>query len=298
MNYKIETVNWEFTKQCNLNCIHCIGDYGKPDENELDILQQIKVVDKLIELGCKSISFTGGEPLCSNSFRKIVNYSYDKNLTLSLITNATLLEPNDDFYRKFQLIGISIDDDFIRGSKNTENTLLKIEKLVNLQYNISVYISVYKNNLETLSKLITQLQNIGVDNFGIKNIRINDIVPRGRAKINEELLMTNRNGTQEIINSIKQIVNNHSRNELYIELKNCDADYKNIFIDSTGLVFGCTEIYQNSLSKNIGNILDLNSEIISKYQVENHNNLDCCYTMFANNEFTVCICNGKKCPLI
>lgn len=298
MNAIIDSANWEFTKQCNLNCKHCIGDYGKADENELDLLQQFKVVDKLVELGCKSISFTGGEPLCSNTFKKVVNYSYDKNLMLSLITNASLLVPNDDFYRKFELIGISIDDDFIRGSKNTKNTLSKIEELINRQYNISVYISVYKNNLDTLPQLITQLQNIGVNNLGIKNIRINDIVPRGRAKTNEKLLISNKYETQEIIDSIKRIVNEHSKNELYIELKNCDADYKNIFIDSTGLVFGCTEIYQNSVSNNIGNILDLNSEIISKYQVENHNNLDCCYTMFANNEFTVCICNGKKCPFI
>lgn len=82
----------EFSKRCNLNCIYCYANAGEALDNEL-ILPEIKdVIDQAQELGAKKIILLGGgEPLMHEGLTSVVEYIYTKGLEQSIFTNGTLL---------------------------------------------------------------------------------------------------------------------------------------------------------------------------------------------------------------
>ncbi len=89
----------EITDRCNLNCIHCYGEFGKPSTKNEELLttsEWKKIIDKLIELKCKDIQFIGGEPIVYNDFFELVEYAHAKGMDrVDIFTNATLIDENN-----------------------------------------------------------------------------------------------------------------------------------------------------------------------------------------------------------
>ena len=84
----------ELTENCNLNCVHCYGKFGKPKnmENNLKIDEWKKIVDYLVSINCESVQLIGGEPFLFKNFNDILKYVYNKGIrNISVFTNATLL---------------------------------------------------------------------------------------------------------------------------------------------------------------------------------------------------------------
>ena len=115
----------ELTDRCNLDCVHCYGEFGHPavkNASKMKFTDWKKVIDKLSEIKCNAIQFIGGEPLIYKDFIKLLEYAYKKNINnITVFTNATLL---DEY-------------------------LVKIFK----KYNINVRVSLYGHNSETHEKI-------------------------------------------------------------------------------------------------------------------------------------------------
>jgi MoaA/NifB/PqqE/SkfB family radical SAM enzyme len=79
------------TRKCNLDCAYCFArDPKKPDLNEEE---SRRVVDHLYSLGCRFISFFGGEPTIKEFFVDLVRYTNRKGIITHLSTNGILLTP-------------------------------------------------------------------------------------------------------------------------------------------------------------------------------------------------------------
>ena len=79
------------TRKCNLDCKYCFArDPQKPDLNEEELRT---VVDHLYSLGCRLISFFGGEPTIKEFFVDLVRYTNQKGIITHLSTNGILLTP-------------------------------------------------------------------------------------------------------------------------------------------------------------------------------------------------------------
>lgn len=91
-------VLFELTSSCNLKCVHCYGDYGKPLETELDKDQIIEILSKLYEMGIEGLNITGGETLLRKDLLEILDFCYGK-FSFSLLTNGILID--DKFSEKF-----------------------------------------------------------------------------------------------------------------------------------------------------------------------------------------------------
>lgn len=77
---------------CNLNCIYCDEPAAKNKSRFLSVKQIISKVKKLAqENGAKTVSLTGGEPLCYGDFLSELLPALKKlNLKIYLETNATM----------------------------------------------------------------------------------------------------------------------------------------------------------------------------------------------------------------
>lgn len=87
----------ELTKKCNNNCLYCYNvwkadkDYPK---NELNTEEWKKIIDIIVEEEKPRLfGISGGEPLMRNDIIEILQYVQKYKITVTLITNGTLLNP-------------------------------------------------------------------------------------------------------------------------------------------------------------------------------------------------------------
>lgn len=82
----------ELTLACNARCLHCGSDAGRPREHELSTNEWLRVVEELAELGCISVTLSGGEPLLRSDWPVVARAIREQGMRLELITNGLLVE--------------------------------------------------------------------------------------------------------------------------------------------------------------------------------------------------------------
>ena len=170
-------LQWHLSEVCNLKCLHCYQENHKPValpyKDLLNILNQYRELLKKLKVK-GHINLTGGEPLCSPNFFKILEeFKKDKDLySFSILTNGTLIteeiakkisEYNPE-YVQVSLEGGKKTNDYIRG----KNVYKKVAKaLKNLKkYNIftSISFTATKINYKEFPKVVRYAEKYKVDN--------------------------------------------------------------------------------------------------------------------------------------
>ncbi|TET34383.1 MAG: radical SAM protein [Planctomycetota bacterium] len=89
------TMIFEVTQKCNHDCLHCYNVWKNPapyPTGELGTDETLAMLSKLLdETGATSVTLTGGEPLLRKDIFDIVDFLDEKNVSVNLITNGTLL---------------------------------------------------------------------------------------------------------------------------------------------------------------------------------------------------------------
>lgn len=149
---KIEYLRLSVTDLCNLRCIYCMDENGVYKKNHSDMLsleEMTDIVKCAYELGIKKVRLTGGEPLLKRGIVSLCKNikNIDKNIELSITTNATMLESlakplkdsgvdrlnisldtlDKDKYKKITRIGNF--DDVIKGIKKSNEVGFKNTKI-------------------------------------------------------------------------------------------------------------------------------------------------------------------------
>lgn len=79
----------ELTHACNLKCIHC---YCVAENRPLMSLLEIEnLLQQLADLGCLSLTFSGGEILLRNDIFEILEAARKKHFIIRIFTNGTLI---------------------------------------------------------------------------------------------------------------------------------------------------------------------------------------------------------------
>ncbi|MBN2143150.1 MAG: radical SAM protein [Candidatus Aureabacteria bacterium] len=100
----VDNVNgWiEITDSCNLNCSVC---YRKIRSNTYSLSELKEMVDTTIRMrNCDHIAIAGGEPLLVDFLEDLVEYIKERNVKVTVITNAVLL--NEDKLNSLQKAGL------------------------------------------------------------------------------------------------------------------------------------------------------------------------------------------------
>lgn len=265
----ISECHWEITKRCNLTCIHCIAATG--DYEELDTKDSLNVIDNLYSLGCRELYFTGGEPLVRKDIFDILKKAKEKGFKVGLLTNSTLISAkNIKKIKSFvDELGISIDgaspiiNDQIRGYGIFNKIIRSILLIKKYEIPFSLYVTINNLNLCDLENILKIAEKLEA-----QSTRFNEITFKGRAKENRKILEISKSD-QNLLNNLleknlPECLNQYKNNDKVGNI--CDINPQTIFLSAKGLIYPCSEIFQEMPLNYLGNILKITSEFFEKYE--------------------------------
>ncbi len=142
------------TSVCNLKCEFC----SVKDRKVCEILnlktQIIPLIKELKSRGLKAVIISGGgEPLLYEHFEKLIEFLYNNNLDIGLITNGTLLYKYDkELFEKLTWIRVSINSIEYGGKVN-------IPKLRNPTMGLSYIVT-----KKTTNQMLNKIKNLALEN--------------------------------------------------------------------------------------------------------------------------------------
>ncbi len=170
-------LQWHLSEVCNLKCLHCYQEKHKPIalsySQLLNILNQYRELLKRLKVK-GHINLTGGEPLCSPYFFKILDeFKKDKELySFSILTNGTLI--TDEIAKKIseynpEYVQVSLEggkktNDYIRGKNVYKKVANAIKYLKKYNVFVSISFTATRINYKEFPDVVRYAEKYGVDN--------------------------------------------------------------------------------------------------------------------------------------
>lgn len=198
-------LQWHLSEACNLKCLHCYQENHIPVQLEFDkllhILEQYRELLKALNMK-GHINLTGGEPLCSPYFFKILDeFKKDKNLySFSILSNGTLITEDiakrissyNPSYVQLSLEGGKKTNDYVRG----KGTYKKVGEAIKLLKKHNIYVSISftatKLNYKEFHKVVKYAEKLGVN-----NVWSDRFIPLGTD--NDDEFLMDKKETQEYL---------------------------------------------------------------------------------------------------
>lgn len=170
---------------CNLSCRHCYSNSGPGQKRLGDATTPgwEDVIEQLVGVGCRVVSFTGGEPLlCPDRLLQLAAYAKSRGIQVGLSTNGTLMTPR--IAGKLAEIGatVSVDidgmeqrHDYFRGEGVFRRAKGAIKKLVDAGVPTFVLTTMMRSNFEDLDEIFGL-----ADHLGVRQCTLNELKPYGR----------------------------------------------------------------------------------------------------------------------
>ncbi len=166
-------VGWNYTRKCNLKCVHCYSQSANREyENELTTEEAKRVIDDLAEFKVPTILFSGGEPLIRHDFFELAEYASKKGIRPTISTNGTLIT-KDKAKRIKEIgvgyVGISLDglketNDKFRGVDGAFDAAIKgIRNCREIDQRVGFRFTINKHNFRDVSAVMDLLETENVN---------------------------------------------------------------------------------------------------------------------------------------
>jgi len=196
-------LTWLITANCNLNCLHCYTSRFR-GHCELNTTEAINIIKEAHEIGIAHISLTGGEPLIRKDIDVLLQEIYEHNISISLVTNGTLINGNIAtlLYRYNVFTYISVDGassrthDLVRGRGSWSKVMKGISYLRNNGVLFSTVLAVNKFNLHEVKEYVKLAERIGAISACII-----PVMPAGRAVLD---ITPSSSDMIKVVNSVDQ----------------------------------------------------------------------------------------------
>lgn len=94
VNHKLFMAEIDVTNRCNCKCAFCFqGNSHKENEHTLTFSEICALMDRLSELGCYYLSFSGGEPFCRDDFVEILDEAKKRGFYITFASQLQLATP-------------------------------------------------------------------------------------------------------------------------------------------------------------------------------------------------------------
>jgi len=166
---RIHSAQIEITNRCNEHCLHCyIPQKLRNDILDFDFI--VFILDQLRELGTLTITISGGEPLLHPKITEILLAARERDFSINLLTNLTLLtqklvETLKEVHPN--LVQISLystepeeHDHITKHRGSFEKTIQAIERLIEANIPIEISCPTMKSNFKSYKKVLQYAQKL------------------------------------------------------------------------------------------------------------------------------------------
>jgi MoaA/NifB/PqqE/SkfB family radical SAM enzyme len=264
LNNQILNCDIELTRHCNLKCKFCYSASGKPLDNELSSKEIKRIISDAKDLGVKTITLTGGEPLLHPNFFEIVDFARSKDIIVQIFSNGTLI--NSDAAKKLfsyhvfpcvsiESIQAEVHDNMVGVKGTYEKMFQGIKNLIDVGYTkkipLTINAVITKINYPYLEELWKWADGSGIEPFLLR------LIPTGRSLENNGLEVSSVD-VKKLVERIA-VEKGYSPTVPYFGDGGCRKQYMSCYISSQGFVQPCSGI-----NINCGNIRHKSlAEIIS-----------------------------------
>lgn len=166
-------VVWNYTRQCNLNCLHCYASADatrSPDE--LDSGAGEAFIRDLAEFKVPVLLFSGGEPLLRKDLFALSSLAKELGVRPAISTNGTLLTPESAKNLKkigFAEVGISLDgigskNDHFRGKEGAFDSALRgIKTSIAEGLRVSLRLTITRFNYQEIPAIFDLVEKEGIN---------------------------------------------------------------------------------------------------------------------------------------
>ena len=178
-------VTWEITLRCNLHCVHCLSDAGKPSPHELSTGECRALVDQLAAIGVFQVNIGGGEPFTREDFPDLLSYAHHMGLVTCVSTNGMLIDNRlakhlsklEMLYLQLSLDGATAEvNDRIRGEGTYKRIMEASACLARHGVPFSINTVLTRTNYPQLDELREMAKSFGAE------LRVSRFRPSGRGK--------------------------------------------------------------------------------------------------------------------
>lgn len=269
---KLEHIDYEITKACNLRCVHCSAEAGKGSTPDIDFIR--KNLQAGSKLGLKRVGITGGEPLLfPRELSDLIDFSFDElKCSVHIHTNGQLVSDNLNLLFKskdkvenltFTLLGYEGTHDDNCGLGGAYRKIRDVTMpILNLGIPLTLFLIPTSNNYLELPKAVREFYEAGVRRF-----RVMALAPGGRAKDNYKTLSLNEEQSSEFLSRLVYLQRElgiefeagHCTRLVYPQLKSlkhhysCMSGVNRLHINADGYVFPCTAS-SGFIEMNVGNL--------------------------------------------
>ncbi len=189
---KMDEIHFLLGNSCNLNCDFCFWD-KRISDTSLEFKRNI--VDQIIKTGIRTVTVSGGEPLCSKDLLSVLKYMHQNNLEIILHTNG--LKMDRKVVKKLAPLISRVSLTLDGADKEMVYKMRKNRQI--FRYTIFLINFLNKLNIPTSIKtLVTKVNkdiviNIGktLENLPIQYWSLLRFIPIGRGKINKRKYFIN-----------------------------------------------------------------------------------------------------------
>ena len=249
--------------------MHCGSRAGNARPNELSLDECFRVADELLTLGCREVTFIGGEVFLFKGWDQLSRYLADNGMTVNIVTNGYRISEAEILQiKQARLInvGVSIDGmelthNKIRGRENAFQRLqYSLELLKHNGIPVCAVTSLMKLNCDDLEELYWFLQKHGVDVWQLQLVSaMGNMADRDEYVVTQEQVhqvidfIRDKNKERQMLVVAADSIGYFDHNEAYIRGRSspiscwagCSAGISGIFIDSVGNVKGCGALYSD-----------------------------------------------------
>ncbi len=229
----------------------------------------MKIAEQLDELGCRELTFIGGEIFLYKGWEKIANYLSSRRIIVNLMSNGYKIGRQEIEQIKFgglSNIGISLDGSAsihnkIRKNKDSFSNIRKsLDALNKAKIQIGVVTSLLKENFNSLESIYNFLIENNVNLWQIQLVN-----PMGYLSGRKDLMLSpdyipeltgfikSKNSERHMLVVAGDNIGYYDHNECYIRgtrntvnvWKGCQAGITSVFIDSVGNIKGCGALYDD-----------------------------------------------------
>ncbi len=224
-------VVWNFTRTCNLACVHCYSNSeAKAYPGELTTDEGKALISDFADYKIPALLFSGGEPLTRPDLFELATFARNKGLHVVLSTNGTLI--NEETAKRireadFSYVGISLDglnevNDHFRGKEGAfERALRGIKNCKAVKQKVGLRLTLTRHTYQELQRIFDLIEEQGID-----RVCFYHLVPSGRGSSVVDLKPDESREAMDIILSrTKDAAKRGVKLEVLTVDNHCDGPY-------------------------------------------------------------------------